>query len=48
MLGFRSFRWAQTILACIEFIHMIRKAQYQYPASNGMSPAEQFYLLVYW
>lgn len=46
MLGFKSFRRAQTILAGIELIHMIRKGQYQYPADDGMSPAEQFYLLV--
>lgn len=45
MLGFRSFRRAQTILAGIELIHMIRKGQYQHPAGDGMSPAEQFYLL---
>ncbi|HFQ7190549.1 TPA: IS6 family transposase, partial [Klebsiella variicola] len=24
----------------------IRKGQYQHPAGDGMSPAEQFYLLV--
>ncbi|MBK0167355.1 IS6 family transposase, partial [Klebsiella sp. S69] len=24
---------------------MIRKGQYQHPAGDGMSPAEQFYLL---
>ncbi|ENM1808710.1 DDE-type integrase/transposase/recombinase, partial [Klebsiella variicola] len=46
MLGFKSFRRAQTILAGIELLHMIRKGQYQHPAGDGMSPAEQFYLLV--
>ena len=46
MLGFKSFRRAQTILARIELIHMLRKGQYQYPADGGMSPAEPFYLLV--
>ncbi len=46
MLGFSSFRRAQTILAGIELIHMIRKGQYQHPQSEGLSPAEQFYLLV--
>jgi putative transposase len=46
MLGFKSFRRAQTILAGIELIHMIRKGQYQHPQSEGLSPAEQFYLLV--
>jgi len=45
MLGFKSFRRAQTILAGIELIHMIRKEQYQHPAGGGLSPAEQFYLL---
>lgn len=45
MLGFKSFRRAQTILAGIELIHIIRKGQYQYPHGVGLSPAEQFYLL---
>jgi transposase-like protein len=45
ILGFNSFRRAQTILAGIELIHMIRKGQYHHPGSDGMSPAEQFYLL---
>ncbi|WP_145569294.1 IS6 family transposase [Yersinia mollaretii] len=45
MLGFKSFRRAQTLLAGIELIHMIRKGQYQYPKTEGLSPAEQFYLL---
>jgi len=45
MLGFKSFRRAQTILAGIELIHMIRKGQYQHLQSEGLSPAEQFYLL---
>lgn len=45
MLGFKSFRRAQTILAGIELIHMIRKGQLQHSASDGLSPAEQFYLL---
>ncbi|MFV8908873.1 DDE-type integrase/transposase/recombinase, partial [Serratia fonticola] len=45
MLGFNSFRRAQTLLAGIELIHMIRKGQYQHPQSEGLSTAEQFYLL---
>jgi hypothetical protein len=45
MLGFKSFRRAQTILAGIELIHMIRKGQLHHPAGDGLSPAEQFYLL---
>jgi len=44
MLGFNSLRRAQTLLAGIELIHMIRKGQYQHPQSEGLSPAEQFYL----
>ena len=45
MLEFKSFRRAQTILAGIKLIHMIRKGQFQYSAGEGLSPAEQFYLL---
>lgn len=45
MLGFRSFRRAQAILAGIELIHMIRKGQWHHPAGNELSPAKQFYLL---
>jgi len=46
MLGFKSFRRAQTLLAGIELLYMIRKGQYQHSQSGGLSPAEQFYLLV--
>ena len=46
MLGFKSFRRAQTMLAGIELIHMIRKGQLHHPQGDGLSPAEQFYLLV--
>ncbi|MFG6070410.1 IS6 family transposase [Stenotrophomonas indicatrix] len=45
MTGFKSFRRAQTVLAGIELIHMIRKGQLQHSAGNGLSPAEQLYLL---
>jgi putative transposase len=45
MLGFKSFRRAQTILAGIELINMIRKGQLQHPVGDELSPAEQFYLL---
>lgn len=45
MLGFKSFRRAQTILSGIELIHMIRKGQLVHPAGDGLSPTEQFYLL---
>ena len=46
MLGFKSFRRAQAFLTGIELLHMIRKGQYQLPQSEGLSPAEQIYLLV--
>jgi transposase-like protein len=46
MTGFGSFRRAQTLLAGIEIIHMLRKGQLQHPQGDGLSPAEQFYLLV--
>ncbi|MGE4686756.1 IS6 family transposase [Yersinia enterocolitica] len=45
MMGLKSFRRAQTILTGIELIHMIRKGQLQHPQVEGLSPAEQFYLL---
>ncbi|WP_392435870.1 IS6 family transposase (plasmid) [Yersinia sp. HM-2024] len=45
MLGFKSFRRAQTILAGIECVQMIRKGQLQPPDGEGLSPTEQFYLL---
>jgi len=45
MTGFKSFRRAQTILAGIKIIHMLRKGQRQHPRGGGLSPAEQFYFL---
>ncbi|MFV8908421.1 IS6 family transposase [Serratia fonticola] len=42
MLGFKSFRRAQTLLAGIELVQMIRKGQFHHPNGNGLSPAEQF------
>ncbi len=45
MLGFNSFRRAQTLLAGIELVHIIRKGQLHHSAGDGLSPAEQFYLL---
>ncbi|PHZ21464.1 IS6 family transposase [Yersinia massiliensis] len=45
MLGFKSFLRAQTLLAGIELVQMIRKGQLQHPAGAHLSPAEQFYLL---
>lgn len=46
MLGFSSFRRAQTILAGIELAHMIRKGQFYHPGGAALLPAKQFYLLV--
>jgi transposase-like protein len=45
MLGFKSFRRSQTLLAGIELVQMIREGQYQHSAGAHLSPAEQFYLL---
>jgi len=45
MLGFKTFRCAQTILAGIEMINIIRKGQLQQPDGDGLSPADKFYLL---
>ncbi len=45
MTGFKSFRRVQTILVGIELKHMIRKGQYEFQGGDGLSPADQFYLL---
>ncbi|CDG97716.1 transposase (fragment) [Xenorhabdus bovienii str. puntauvense] len=45
MLGFKSFRRAQTILAGIELVSMRRKGQYLQPEDKTLSPAEIFYRL---
>ena len=45
MLGFKSFRSAQAVLAGIELMHMIRKGQFMMEGCAGMSFAEQFYTL---
>lgn len=45
MLGFKSFRRAQGVLAGIEVVAMIRKGQYQHPKGDCLSPAERFYLM---
>lgn len=45
MTGFKSFRRAQTILAGIERVHMMRKGQYEHPEGDDWSPANQFYFL---
>jgi transposase-like protein len=45
MLNFKSFRSAGAVLAGIELMHMIRKAQFAIDATDAMSFAEQFYAL---
>jgi putative transposase len=45
MLGFKSFRAAQAVLAGIELMHMIRKGQFMMKDCAGMSFADQFYAL---
>lgn len=45
MTGFKPFRRAQTLLAGIEIIHMLRKGQCQHPHGGCLSAAEQIYLL---
>ena len=45
MLGFKSFWAAQSTLAGIEVMHMIRKGQLQRDGGEAQSPAEQFYSL---
>jgi putative transposase len=44
MLGFKSFRSAQAVLAGIELMHMIRKGQFIIKGDR-MSFADQFYML---
>lgn len=46
MLGFKSFRRAQTILAGIEIVTMLRKGQYIQPKEKTLSPTVMFYHLV--
>jgi putative transposase len=45
MLGFKAFDAAQNTLAGIELMHMLRKGQLEAGAEQGLTPAEQFYLL---
>ena len=45
MLGFKSFRAAQAVLAGIELMHMIRKDQFNIVVCDCMSIAEKFYTL---
>ncbi len=43
MLGFKSFRSAQKLIAGIETMHMIKKGQSLCPTGQPMSAAHQFY-----
>jgi len=45
MLGFKSFDAAQSTLAGIELMHMLRKGQLEGGADAGRSAVEQFYSL---
>jgi putative transposase len=45
MLGFKSFRSAQAVLAGIELMHMIRKGQFTRDGCDRMSFADHFYTL---
>ena len=45
MLGFKSFRCAQSTLAGIELMAMINKGQMKKNLAGSLSPAEQFYAL---
>ena len=45
MLGFKSFDAAQSTLAGIELMHMLRKGQLEGGAEAGRSAVEQFYAL---
>ena len=45
MMGFKSFECAKKTLAGIELMRMIKKGQMEHPKGDGLSPAEQFYLL---
>ena len=46
MLNFKSFRSAGSMLAGIELMHMIRKAQFSIDCTDAMSFADQFSTLV--
>ena len=46
MLGFKSLWAAQSTLAGIEVMHMIRKGQLQRDGGEEQTPAAQFYALV--
>ena len=45
MLNSKSFQSARKVLAGIELMHMIRKAQFAISGGDTMSFADQFYAL---
>ena len=45
MLGFKSFHSAQSTLAGIELVAMLKKGQMKKNIAGTLSPAEQFYAL---
>jgi len=45
MMGFKSFKAAQSPLTGIELMHMLRKGQLEGAKVEGLSAAEQFYAL---
>ena len=46
MLGFKSFDAAQSTLAGVELMHMLKKGQLVVEEGvKGLTPAEQFYAL---
>jgi putative transposase len=45
MLGFKSFDAAQSTIAGIELMHMLRKGQLEDAREMGLTAAEQFYSL---
>ena len=47
MLGFKTFRYARTIIAGIETMHMIRKGQPGDIKDETLSAADQFYSLAF-
>ena len=47
MLGFKTFRCARALIACIETMHMIRKGQLDVPEGQASSAASQFYSLAF-
>ena len=47
MLGFKSMRCAQTLLAGIETLHMTRKGQLDSPKGQVVGAAKQFYSMAF-